>query len=104
MESIDPFTGKTVARYADMDRDTVDAAIKAAHGAHLDWRAMDFTQRARPMKRAAELLRDRAAEYGRLMAAEMGKPIRDGIAEAKKCAIGCDFYAERAERFLSAQP
>jgi succinate-semialdehyde dehydrogenase/glutarate-semialdehyde dehydrogenase len=104
MESINPFTGKTVARYADMDRDTVDAAIKAAHGAHLDWRAMDFTQRARPMKRAAELLRDRAEEYGRLMAAEMGKPIRDGIAEAKKCAIGCDFYAERAERFLSAQP
>ena len=104
MESINPFTGKVVARYEEMGRDAVDAAIEAAHRAHLEWRELSFAERARPMKRAAELLRDHAAEYGRLMATEMGKPLRDGIAEAKKCAVGCQFYAENAERFLSPQP
>jgi succinate-semialdehyde dehydrogenase/glutarate-semialdehyde dehydrogenase len=104
MESINPFNGKTIARYEEMSRAAVDAAIEAAHCAHIDWRTLSFAQRALPMKRAAELLRDRSAEYGRLMANEMGKPVRDGIAEARKCAIGCDFYADKAERFLAPQP
>src|SRR5437868_1586717 len=104
MESVNPFNGEIVARYEEMDRDTVKATIEAAHRAHLGWRERSFAEREQPMKRAAELLRDRAREYGRLMALEMGKPLRDGIAEAKKCAIGCDFYAAEAERFLAPQP
>jgi succinate-semialdehyde dehydrogenase/glutarate-semialdehyde dehydrogenase len=104
MESVNPFTGKVVAHYEEMSRDAVNAVIEASHRAHLGWRELSFGERARPMRRAAELLGDHAGEYARLMATEMGKPIRDGIAEAKKCAIGCDFYAEHAERFLSPQP
>jgi succinate-semialdehyde dehydrogenase / glutarate-semialdehyde dehydrogenase len=38
------------------------------------------------------------------MAEEMGKPIRDGIAEIQKCAGGCDYFAENAERFLAPEP
>jgi succinate-semialdehyde dehydrogenase/glutarate-semialdehyde dehydrogenase len=34
----------------------------------------------------------------------MGKPIRDGIAEIQKCAGGCDYFAENAERFLAPEP
>ena len=104
MESVNPFNGEIVARYEEMARETVNAVIEAAHQAHLGWRERSFAERAQPMKRAAELLRERAAEYGRLMALEMGKPVRDGIAEAKKCAIGCEFYAVEAERFLAPQP
>ncbi len=37
------------------------------------------------------------------MAREMGKPVRDGIAEAQKCATGCDFYADNAERLLARE-
>jgi succinate-semialdehyde dehydrogenase/glutarate-semialdehyde dehydrogenase len=104
MESVNPFTGETVRRYDEMRRDEVDAAIEAAQSAHLAWRRESFAARAKPMRRAAELLDARAEEYGRLMAVEMGKPIRDGIAEAKKCAIGCNYYAEHAETFLAPQP
>jgi succinate-semialdehyde dehydrogenase/glutarate-semialdehyde dehydrogenase len=39
-----------------------------------------------------------------MMAEEMGKPIGDGMAEAQKCAAGCDYYAENAERFLAPEP
>ena len=55
------------------------------------------------MKRAAQILRDRAAEYGELMSVEMGKPAKDGRAEAEKCAWVCDYYAENAERFLEPE-
>src|SRR5579864_5907130 len=104
MDSVNPFTGTTAAHYEEMRGDAVGAAIESAHHAHLGWRDADFAERARLMRRAAELLRERAEEYARLMATEMGKPLRDGIGESRKCAVGCEYYAEQAEGFLAPQP
>jgi succinate-semialdehyde dehydrogenase/glutarate-semialdehyde dehydrogenase len=55
------------------------------------------------MRRAAQILRDRAEEYGRLMTLGMGKPVRDGRAEAQKCAWVCDYYADNAGAFLQEE-
>ncbi|HTK79384.1 MAG TPA: NAD-dependent succinate-semialdehyde dehydrogenase [Rhizomicrobium sp.] len=103
IESVNPATGEVLERYDEMTRPQVGAAIDSAHAAFLAWRETDFAERADRMRKAAILLRERAREYGKLMALEMGKPIRDGIAEAQKCATGCDFYAEHAGRFLADQ-
>ncbi|HET9276090.1 MAG TPA: NAD-dependent succinate-semialdehyde dehydrogenase, partial [Gemmatimonadales bacterium] len=46
-------------------------------------------------------LRESAAEYARLMAQEMGKPITQGRAEVEKCAWVCEYYAEEGARFLA---
>src|SRR5206468_10464007 len=100
-EAINPATGETIRHYDAMDTEQVNAAIEAAHRAFLEWRETNFAERARHMHKAAALLRERARDYGELMALEMGKPIRDGIAEAQKCATGCDYYAEHAERYLA---
>jgi succinate-semialdehyde dehydrogenase/glutarate-semialdehyde dehydrogenase len=64
----------------------VQAIIASAHQAYLAWRRTSFRERAALMRRAADVLRGNAREYARLMAEEMGKPIRDGIAEIQKCA------------------
>lgn len=53
------------------------------------------------MMRAADILEARKEEYGRLMTTEMGKPLKAAVEEVKKCAAGCRFYAETAERFLA---
>lgn len=55
------------------------------------------------MRQAASILRAGADEFARLMAEEMGKPVRDGRAEAEKCAWVCDYYAENAGRFLAPE-
>jgi len=103
IEAINPVDGTRIAGYEEMSSATVTQAIVAAHEQYLRWRATGFAHRAERMRKAGQILRANAAEYGRLMAAEMGKPLREGIAEANKSALGCDFYAENAERFLAPE-
>ena len=55
------------------------------------------------MKKAAAILRERKAEFARLMAIEMGKPLKQGVAEAEKCAWACEYYADNAEAYLAPE-
>jgi succinate-semialdehyde dehydrogenase/glutarate-semialdehyde dehydrogenase len=103
LEVVNPATGQHVARYEETTPAETAQIIASADAAFLEWRRVPFAQRAEMMRRAAELLRTRAPEYARLMATEMGKPVRDGRGEAKKCAGACDFYADNAERFLARE-
>jgi succinate-semialdehyde dehydrogenase/glutarate-semialdehyde dehydrogenase len=101
LETINPATGQTVARYRETSRAEVDRALRRAEEACGAWRGVSFDDRAALMKRAASNLRDRARSYAELMAVEMGKPLAQGRSEAEKCAWACDYYAENAERFLA---
>jgi succinate-semialdehyde dehydrogenase/glutarate-semialdehyde dehydrogenase len=103
LEAINPATGKLIRRYDEMDARAQASAIESAHNAHLNWRHESFATRAKMMGEAARLLRARAHDLGKLAAEEMGKPIKEGVAEANKCALACDFYAENAETFLADQ-
>src|ERR1700704_3976269 len=103
-QTINPASGAVVASYEETSPEAVQAIIASAHQAYLEWRQTSFRQRAGLMRGAADVLRGNAREYARLMAEEMGKPIRDGIAEIQKCAGGCDYFAENAERFLAPEP
>jgi len=104
IQSINPATGETLKTYQEMTPAAVIEIIGKTHQAFLAWRGTTFAHRANLMRKAAEILRADAAEFARLMALEMGKPVRDGIAEAQKCATGCEFYAEHAERLLAREP
>jgi succinate-semialdehyde dehydrogenase/glutarate-semialdehyde dehydrogenase len=101
--SINPTTGETIKEYQELTPAEVKSILEQAHAAFLEWRETDFATRARLMRRAAQILRDNAADYARLMAQEMGKPVADGRAEAEKCAWACDYYADNAADFLQDQ-
>jgi succinate-semialdehyde dehydrogenase/glutarate-semialdehyde dehydrogenase len=87
LKAVNPATGDLVAEYEEMSADEASRAVDAALAAFLEWRRTSFAERARPMHKVADLLRERAREYGKLMAEEMGKPIKGGIAEDEKCAM-----------------
>jgi succinate-semialdehyde dehydrogenase/glutarate-semialdehyde dehydrogenase len=93
-----------IARYREASPREVESVLEKAERAWLEWKETDFPQRSELMRRAAEILRTKAEAYAELMAAEMGKPLPQGKAEAEKCAWACDYYAENAERFLAAEP
>jgi succinate-semialdehyde dehydrogenase/glutarate-semialdehyde dehydrogenase len=101
--AINPATGDTINTYEEMTPTAVAEVITHAHQTWCDWQQTTFAERAHMMQRAAHILRENAQEYAVLMAQEMGKPIRDGRAEAEKCAWVCDYYAEQAEMFLQPE-
>ena len=103
IESINPATGERLNTYEEMSQAAVDDIISKTHEAFLAWRRTSFDERARRVRGAAQVLRTKAEAYSRLMAQEMGKPVRDGIAEAQKCALACEFYADNAKRLLARE-
>ena len=100
IQAINPTTGETINTYEEMAPAKVAQSIARAHDAFLSWRQTSMAERAQRMHQAAKLLREQAPAYATLMAQEMGKPVKDGRAEAEKCAWVCDFYAEQAAQFL----
>lgn len=103
MKAVNPATGELIRDYPDHDEAQIEATLARAESAFASWRKVPFAERSRLMTRVADLLRDRAGDYGRLITEEMGKPIAASDAEIDKCAWVCDFYAEHAERFLSPE-
>ena len=103
-ETINPVDGSPLARYPGMDAAEVTAIIERAASAQQSWQDTPFVERARCLRAAGAILRQRAPEFARLMAAEMGKPLAQGEAEARKCASVCDYYAEHGETLLAPQP
>ena len=101
--SINPATDDVVRTFEPHTPAQVEEALAAAEDAFGAWRARSFAERAVPMKRVAALLRERSDRYARLMSLEMGKPITEAKAEIEKCALGCEYFAENAARFLSPE-
>lgn len=99
--SVNPATGEVMRVYTPMDADAVDRIVQQVHYAYLEWRVASFAERAAPMRRLAQLLRERKEDYARLITEEMGKPIVQARAEIEKCAWGCDYFAEHGESMLA---
>lgn len=103
IESINPASGELILKYEEMSPEKVSEIIRDVHQAFLNWKQTGFAQRAEKMKKAAQILRDSTEEYARLMAMEMGKPLKEGRSEAEKCAWVCDYYADNAANFLQRE-
>jgi succinate-semialdehyde dehydrogenase / glutarate-semialdehyde dehydrogenase len=103
VESRNPATGEVLERFTETSDAELDAILKQAEYAFLDWRKRSLAERAKPLREAARLLRDKKTTYARAMALEMGKPTLQGEGEAEKCAWVCDYYADNIELFLSEQ-
>src|SRR5579871_5526053 len=103
IESINPATGELLRRFEEYTPQEVERIVAQVFAAFASWRETSFAQRAELVRRAGALLRERKAQYGRLITLEMGKPIAEAEAEVEKCAWNCDFYAENAERLLAEE-
>lgn len=101
LASINPFNGEVLARLAKHTAQEVEHALSLSARMAPLWREAGFAPRAASLHEVARLLREREGMYARLMALEMGKPMREGRAEVLKCAWVCEFYAEQGAQMLA---
>src|ERR1700736_6708220 len=96
-----PATGEAVKTFEPLTSAQIEQKLQLAASAFRSHRRTSFADRAAKMMRAAEILEKEKDECAHLMTLEMGKPLKAAVAEAVKCATGCRYYAENAEKFLA---
>ena len=101
IQSINPATGERLRSFEPLAEPQIEEKIERAAETFRRYRRSAVAARASMMTRAAEILEAEKEEFGRLMTAEMGKPLRAAVEEAAKCAWNCRFYAEKAVEFLA---
>jgi succinate-semialdehyde dehydrogenase/glutarate-semialdehyde dehydrogenase len=102
--SINPATGELVRRFEPLTDSEVEGALARASEALTSYRRTSFTDRARWLAAAAEILDSERDRLGRIMTLEMGKPLTAARAEAAKCALACRYYVEHGQRLLADEP
>jgi betaine-aldehyde dehydrogenase len=75
--SINPATGEVLGYVTAAGSAEVNAAVRAAQKAQPGWGAMTGTERARVLRRAADILRSRNQELAELETRDTGKPIQE---------------------------
>ena len=99
--TINPATGELVKTFEPLSAEQIEQKLRLAASAYRTHRNTPFAERAGKMMRVAEILEKEKDECAHLMTLEMGKPLKAAVAEAQKCATGCRYYAQNAEKFLS---
>jgi succinate-semialdehyde dehydrogenase / glutarate-semialdehyde dehydrogenase len=102
--TINPASGQTIRTFTPLSEPQLEARIQCAVEAFRRQRRTPVKERVRMLQKAAEILEAEKEQFGRLMVTEMGKTLKAAVEEAAKCAWGCRYYVEHAERFLADEP
>src|SRR5256712_3298772 len=100
---INPATGKALASYPIATAPQVRAKVEAARDAFRSWSRLDPKERAAYLLRFAEVLRKHKDAYAETMTLEMGKVIREALAEVEKCAWAAEYFGENGPGFLQPE-
>jgi succinate-semialdehyde dehydrogenase/glutarate-semialdehyde dehydrogenase len=93
-----PATGKEIGRVAHAGKADLDKALDAAQKGFETWRDMTAADRSKIMRKAAGLMRERAAEIAPLLTQEQGKPLAEAKGEATAAADIIEWFAEEGFR------
>lgn len=95
---VNPATAKEIGTVAWADREDLDEALVAAERGFKLWAATPAFQRGQIMRKAADLLRERADVIATLMTMEQGKPLDQAKAEVLAAADVIDWFAGEGQR------
>jgi succinate-semialdehyde dehydrogenase/glutarate-semialdehyde dehydrogenase len=97
-EVINPATLESLGQLPHATVADLDEALAAAQRAFPLWKNTSPLERSRILRRAAELIRERAPAIGRNITLDQGKPLQEAIAEVHVCAEHAEWHAEEGRR------
>lgn len=98
IDVVDPATEEKIGRVAHAKKADLDAALSAMARVSGVWAATSAFERAKLMRKAASLLRERADRIAWIMSREQGKPLAEARMETLAGADVIDWFAEEARR------
>ena len=94
----DPATGQVIRTIASASSGDAQSAMDAAADAFPDWSRTPARERGELLRRAFDLLTERAEEFALLMTLEMGKPLAESYGEVTYGAEFLRWFSEEAVR------
>lgn len=95
---VSPASEHRVGSIAAATRTDLDDALRAAEAGLVAWRAVPAWERARILRRTADIVRERAHAIAECITLETGKPLAEGLGETLAAADQFEWYAEEAKR------
>ena len=95
---INPATEKPLARLPHASTADLDHALEAAKKGFAIWRAVSAYERAKVIRKAADLMRERHDAIAKILVQEEGKAYPEARAEVRTSADIIEWYAEEGRR------
>ncbi|MBK5914850.1 NAD-dependent succinate-semialdehyde dehydrogenase [Rhodocyclus purpureus] len=95
---VNPATGAEIGRVAHAGIADLDRALAAAQSGFETWRDTPAIERAKTMRRAAALMRERAPVIAALLTQEQGKPLSEATIETMAAADIIEWFADEGMR------
>src|SRR3989344_3695263 len=103
LTTINPATEEIIKNYDSAKVQDIPKYINNSKKAFSYYSELNVKERCNYLKKISRLLLKNKRKYAELITIEMGKPIKESIAEIEKCSLVCDYYAENGEKFLEEE-
>jgi succinate-semialdehyde dehydrogenase/glutarate-semialdehyde dehydrogenase len=101
--SFDPWLQVSGGTFAETSADEMKLILNEAEIAWHTWRGEPVTKRLAKLDNLGAYLTLNRNKLAAIMASEMGKPVKQGLAEIDKCVLLCGYYAGHAEQMLAPE-
>ncbi|WP_017905286.1 NAD-dependent succinate-semialdehyde dehydrogenase [Pseudomonas asplenii] len=98
LDVLNPATGLVIGQVAHADIADLDRALAALQRGFDVWRWVPANERAVIMRKAAQLVRERAEGIARLLTQEQGKPLSESRVEVNSAADIIEWFADEGRR------
>lgn len=95
---LNPATGDEIGKVPHADKADLDRALAAAEKGFRAWKKVSPFDRYKTLRKAADIIRSRADEIGKIMSLEQGKPFIEAKGETLAAGDIMDWFAEEARR------
>lgn len=95
---LNPATGDVLSQVPHATADDINAAAEAAGRTFTSWRALPAYERAKILRKAADLMRERCEQIAVAMVLEQGKPLAEARMEVMAAADIFDWTADEGRR------
>ncbi len=104
LHTYNPFTGNLIESYTEHSDHEIELIIENQNFRFNAWKKTELTERCRLIGQLGKILKKEQQSFAQLITSEMGKPIRESLAEVVKCAWLCEYYSENGAAMLQDIP